>query len=165
MGTTRGAGGRPPDDRGVCTDVVWRAFAAAGYDLKAMVDADIAADPSLYPRTGGIPDPNIDFRRVKNLKVFFDRYALTLTCDLGELSEWQPGDIVIFDDSFTHIGIISDRRCRSGVPWLIHNSGQPRREEPVLQLLHNVRGVWAHYRWIPQRELPNGWHWEDGSTA
>ena len=36
------AGGYPPEDRGVCTDVVWRAFQNAGYDLKALIDADIA---------------------------------------------------------------------------------------------------------------------------
>lgn len=32
-------GGYPPDNIGVCIDVVWRAFANAGYSLKDMVDA------------------------------------------------------------------------------------------------------------------------------
>ena len=36
-------GGYPPATEGVCTDVVWRAFKEAGYDLKKMIDADIAA--------------------------------------------------------------------------------------------------------------------------
>ncbi len=39
------AGGYPDDDHGVCTDVIWHAFAHAGYTLKDMVDEDIAADP------------------------------------------------------------------------------------------------------------------------
>ena len=33
--------GYPPDDIGVCTDVVWRAFKNAGYSLRYMVDRDI----------------------------------------------------------------------------------------------------------------------------
>lgn len=45
-------GGYPPADRGACTDLVWRAFREAGYDLKAMVDADIAADPASYASCG-----------------------------------------------------------------------------------------------------------------
>ena len=62
-------GGYPPDNIGVCTDVVWRAFRAAGYSLRDMVDADIAARPSAYPNVTQ-RDSNIDFRRVKNLRVF-----------------------------------------------------------------------------------------------
>lgn len=82
------AGGYPPDDRGVCTDVVWRAFQNAGYDLKALIDADIAENTGLYPRVQGTPDPNIDFRRVPNLRVFFERYAESLTIDPYEIAEW-----------------------------------------------------------------------------
>ena len=33
------AGGYPDDGLGVCTDVIWQALQAAGYDLKALVDA------------------------------------------------------------------------------------------------------------------------------
>lgn len=62
-------GGYPNDGYGVCTDVVWNAFAAAGYDLKAMVDSHIAENQELYTDMES-PDPNIDFRRVRNLKYF-----------------------------------------------------------------------------------------------
>ena len=96
------AGGYPPEDRGVCTDVIWRAFRHAGYDLKAMVDADIAANTERYWRVEGQPDPNIDFRRVPNLRVFFMRHAESLTSDPYDISAWQPGDIVTFEDR--HIG-------------------------------------------------------------
>ena len=35
------AGGYPPDNIGVCSDVIWRAFKHAGYSLKDMIDKDI----------------------------------------------------------------------------------------------------------------------------
>ena len=43
-----------------------RPFRRPGYDLKALVDADIAACPEAYPHIT-TPDPNIDFRRVNTL--------------------------------------------------------------------------------------------------
>lgn len=140
-------GGYPPQDIGVCTDLVWRAFDYAGYDLKTLVDADIAADPALYPGLDdGVPDPNIDFRRVRNLKVFFDRHAVPLTLDLAQTEQWQPGDIVTFR---THIGIVSDKRNADGLPYLIHNSGQPLREENALGKLALFWQITGHYRWQP----------------
>lgn len=138
------AGGYPPDDRGVCTDVVWRAFRAAGYELKDLIDADIAANPSLYWRTGGTPDPNIDFRRVPNLMVYFDRYAESLTLDPAEIAAWQPGDIVTFGTA--HVGVISDKRNADGIPYLIHNSGQLRREEDALLRCDARNPISGHYR-------------------
>ncbi len=113
-------GGYPPDNEGVCTDVIWRSFKSAGYNLKDMVDEDIKSNIDKYPRVSGKPDPNIDFRRVPNLKVYFEINAINLTTDLGRIEEWQPGDIVIFGTS--HIGIISDKRNKKGIPYLIHNS-------------------------------------------
>lgn len=130
----------PPDNIGVCTDVVWRAFKNAGYSLRLMVDRDISLHPELYPIEEGARDSNIDFRRVRNLSVFFSRYAVSLTLDTSDISQWQPGDIVIYGTN--HIGIVSDRRNLKGVPYLIHNSGQLMREEN--SLAHgNITG---HYR-------------------
>ena len=40
------AGGYPDDGLGVCTDVIWQAFRAAGYSLKDLVDRDIADHPA-----------------------------------------------------------------------------------------------------------------------
>ena len=142
-------GGYPPANEGVCTDVVWRAFKTAGYDLKSLVDADIKTAIDKYSGTKGKADPNIDFRRVRNLKVFFDRNALSLTSDLTQLSEWQAGDIVVFGKNYTHIGIVSDRRNAQGVPYLIHNSGQPVREEDALESEAAHKTITGHYRWIP----------------
>lgn len=123
-------GGYPPDNVGVCTDVIWRAFRYAGYSLKDMVDKDIAENTEMYPRVNGNPDPNIDFRRVANLYVYFSRYAQSLTTDPDDFSQWQPGDIVTYTKG--HIAIISDKRNKYGVPYIIHNSGQPVREEDKL---------------------------------
>lgn len=133
-------GGYPPDDIGVCSDVVWRAFKNAGYCLRDMVDNDIAARPKAYPKIEH-PDSNIDFRRVRNLRIFFDEYAVSLTTDIKEIDQWQPGDIVIFNND-KHIGIVSDKRNRKGQAYIIHNGGQPNREEDYLKRSKVV----AHYR-------------------
>ena len=140
------AGGYPPENEGVCTDVVWRAFQYAGYTLKDMVNEDIHNNLYSYPRVEGKPDGNIDFRRVPNLKVFFDRNSKSLTLDPYKIEEWQPGDIVIFGKNYMHIGIISDKRNKDGVPFLIHNSGQPSREEDALIQWDKAQGITGHYR-------------------
>ena len=133
-------GGYPPDDIGVCTDVVWRAFKNAGYSLRDMVDQDIKARSESYPKVEK-PDNNIDFRRVRNLRIFFEEHAISLTLDINEIADWQPGDIVIFEDD-KHIGIISDKRNKDGQPYVIHNGGQPNREEDYLR----KSTVTGHYR-------------------
>ncbi len=133
-------GGYPADDVGVCTDVVWRAFRNAGYSLRLMVDRDIALHPLDYPRVD-VRDPDIDFRRVVNLRVFFDKYATEITADTADISQWQPGDIVIFKDN-RHIGIVSDKRTKDGKTYIIHNGGQPVREEDYLKRDDVLR----HYR-------------------
>ena len=133
-------GGYPPDNIGVCTDVVWRGFKNAGYSLKDMVDNDIKNRRNAYSRIEK-PDTNIDFRRVKNLRIFFDEYAVSLTTDITEIAEWQAGDIVIFNNE-KHIGIVSDKRNHDGQPYIIHNGGQPNREEDYLKRSTVV----AHYR-------------------
>jgi len=138
------AGGYPPETEGVCTDVIWRAFRDAGYSLKDMVDEDISQNIDKYPRVNGKQDRNIDFRRVPNLKVYFERNHITLTNDLNEIAEWQPGDIVVFGSK--HIGIISDKRNKKGIPYLIHNGGQPNREEDILELYNQHEAIIGHYR-------------------
>ena len=140
-------GGYPSDDTGVCADVVWRAFKQAGYSLKDMVDRDVRNNCGKYPGVKGKPDPNIDFRRVVNLKVYFERHAQSLTLDLGKIGEWQPGDIITF--STTHVGILSDRRDEKGIPLLIHNSGQPRREEDGLP--ERASSISGHFRFDAEK--------------
>ncbi len=132
-------GGYPDDEYGVCTDVVAFALLGAGYDLMELVNADILARPDAY----GIetPDKNIDFRRVQNLLVYFSGNAVRLTTDIKDIGEWHGGDIVIFPG---HIGIVSDKRGRDGVPFLIHHAypGQVRLEEDAL----DDREIIGHFR-------------------
>lgn len=144
--------GYPPEGRGACTDVIWRAFNMAGYDLKKMVDEDIKNNPGAYGATGYAPDPSIDFRRVSNLQVFFKRYGEELTTeivpgDADSLTNWQPGDIVVFGLPLEHIGIISDQRGRDGVPLLIHNCG-PQASEDNHYLLNWPSKITHHFRFI-----------------
>lgn len=135
--------GYPDDEHGVCTDVVAIACREAGYDLQALMTADIERRPDAYAIE--IPDPAIDFRRTLNLKVFFDAHAQCLTSDAGNISEWCGGDIVLYEG---HIGIVSDRRNERGVPYLIHHSGpfQLRYEEDKLKSYGRIVG---HYRLDP----------------
>lgn len=140
-------GGYPSDDVGICADVIWRAFKNAGYVLKDMIDEDIKNNPSDYPELDGRRDPNIDFRRVRNLKVFFDKYATKLTLDPYKIEEWQPGDIVVFGKNYTHIGIVPDKRNKEGNSYLIHNAGQYHREEDALIRWSNKDSITGHYRW------------------
>ena len=141
-------GGYPPASEGVCTDVVWRALQHAGYNLKDLMDTDISRDVAAYPRTGGKPDPNIDFRRVPNQRAFFQRHAEVLTTDLilndaNNLAQWQPGDIVSFSNP-DHVAILSTRRNASGIPYLIHNQGpRPREKDDFMNRRQNLNG---HYR-------------------
>lgn len=138
------SGGYPPDNEGVCTDVVWRAFKNAGYSLKDMIDEDIKNNVNDYPAVNGKPDSNIDFRRVRNLKVYFEKTCIKLTNNPNDIASWQAGDIVIFGNS--HIGIISDKRNKEGITYLIHNASQPLREEDALVLWNNMEPITGHYR-------------------
>ncbi|WP_404450196.1 DUF1287 domain-containing protein [Sutcliffiella horikoshii] len=143
-------GGYPPDTEGVCTDVVWRALMGAGINLKDLMDNDIAENTKLYPRVGGDPDPNIDFRRVPNQSVFFDRFAQSLTTevikgDMDNLEQWQAGDIVVFlGGDFDHVGIVSDKRTKDGVPYIIHNTYPFASEIKLTSFKSPITG---HFRW------------------
>lgn len=132
--------GYPNDRYGVCTDVVANAMKAAGYDLRELVDADIRQHPENYQVD--TPDKNIDFRRVRNLLVYFQHNTVPLTTDLQDIKQWQGGDIVIFRN---HIGIVSDRRNKNGVPYVIHHNDpfQTAYEQDILESRDDLVG---HYR-------------------
>ena len=138
-------GGYPKDNEGVCTDVIWRALKEAGYSLKDLVTEDIENNPEAYPHIEK-PDSNIDFRRVTNLKIYLKRNTKILTNDINRIETWQPGDIVVFGNS--HIGIISDRRNKKGIPYLIHNAGQPLLEEDTLERWNHRMKITGHYRFL-----------------
>lgn len=134
------AGGYSNDEYGVCTDVVANGLVSAGYNLMELVNIHIENNRDLYDIEK--IDKNIDFRRVQNLKVYFKNTATQLTTDVYDIEEWQGGDIVIFD---RHIGVVSDKRNRNGVPFLIHHANpyQIHYEEDVLENRDDIVG---HYR-------------------
>ena len=121
----------------MCTDVVAFGLKGAGYDLMNLVNEDILNNPSLYGISSA--DKNIDFRRVRNLKIYFDRHAISLTIDVNKFSEWQGGDIVVFKN---HIGVISDKRNRKGIPLVIHHASvyQKSYEEDILSFRSDIVG-------------------------
>lgn len=134
--------GYPDDEYGVCTDVVANGLKDAGYDLKELVNEDIINNKEKYNIE--VIDKNIDFRRVKNLDVYLKNNSISLTKDLSQIEEWQGGDIIVFKD---HIGIISDKRNKKGIPLLIHHANplQVNYEEDVLEL-YGQDYIIGHYR-------------------
>jgi uncharacterized protein YijF (DUF1287 family) len=128
--------GDVPMERGVCSDVVIRAFRAVGIDLQQELHRDMTRHFAAYPKNWGLarPDRNIDHRRVPNLAAWFKRhgYALPVSQDAAR---YQPGDIVtwLLGDKLPHIGIVSDRRSDDGArPLVIHNIGWGAREDDAL---------------------------------
>jgi uncharacterized protein len=135
-------GGDVPADRGVCTDVLVRAYRLLNVDLQELVHRDMKSSWSAYPKLWGLtrPDPNIDHRRVPNLATFFQRHGSKLPIP-SRLDEYQAGDIVTWrlSSGVPHVGFVSDKISSSGVPLVIHNIGSGTREEDVL-LAHTITG-------------------------
>ena len=134
------AGGYPTDEYGVCTDVVAQGFLHAGYDLMQLVNQDILVHPMDYDIDK--PDINIDFRRVRNLYVYFQNTALSLTTDISKIEEWQGGDVIVFKK---HIGIVSDRRNSKGIPFVIHH-GSPNQIGYEQDILEGRDDIIGHFR-------------------
>lgn len=119
--------GDVPKDRGVCTDVLIRAYRKLGIDLQKEVHEDMAANFSKYPKLWSLTktDKNIDHRRVPNLMVFFTRKG-TVKPITSFAKDYVPGDIVCWNlpDSKTHIGIVVNKKSTDGQRYLIvHNIG------------------------------------------
>ena len=134
------ATGYPNYEYGVCTDVVAFGLKGAGYDLMNLVNEHIKTNRNLYDID--VIDKNIDFRRVQNLKVYLDNNAIALTNDINKIKEWQGGDIVVFKN---HIGIVSDKRNKKGISFIIHHANPYQRyyEEDILEYRNDIIG---HYR-------------------
>ena len=116
-----------PGDRGVCTDVVIRAYRKLGVDLQKEVHEDMKSNFNAYPNIGGLthPDKNIDHRRVPNLMVFFERQG-TVKAISESAEHYLPGDVVCWNlgGGITHIGIIVNKKSNNGNSYLIvHNIG------------------------------------------
>jgi uncharacterized protein len=128
--------GDVPMHMGVCTDVIIRALRAAyNYDLQKAIHEDMKNNFAEYPKNWGLtrPDKNIDHRRVPNLQTLFKRkgWALAMT---KQADKFKPGDIVtcIVPPNLPHIMIVSDRKSRDNIPFVIHNIGSGTQEEDRL---------------------------------
>lgn len=128
-------GGDVPAARGVCTDVLVRAFRVAhGIDLQAAVNADMRADFAAYPANWGLtrPDRNIDHRRVPNLARLLQRMGAELPLS-SDPAAFLPGDIVtsMLPGNLPHVMIVTDRPGAEA-PLVVHNIGAGTRVEDRL---------------------------------
>jgi uncharacterized protein YijF (DUF1287 family) len=141
-------GGDPAPEKGVCADVIVRAFRKGGVDLQKEVHEDMKANFAVYPNKWGArrPDPNIDHRRVANLMTFFDRQAKSVpVTSLG--SSYLPGDVVAWDlgGDLLHIGIVTNVFSDSKQTYkIVHNIGLGARLEDVLFSWKVI----GHYRYF-----------------
>lgn len=136
-----------PAHRGVCTDVVIRAYRKLGIDLQKEVHEDMKAHFSLYPKIWGLDhtDRNIDHRRVPNLMVFFERHG-NIKPITDNPKDYLPGDIVCWNlgGAVTHIGIVVNKKSMDGKRYLIvHNIG---RGQVIEDCLFNFKII-GHYRY------------------
>jgi uncharacterized protein YijF (DUF1287 family) len=128
-------GGDVGRERGVCCDVVIRAYRDAfGLDLQALVHADMRQAFGSYPPLWGLrqPDSNIDHRRVPNLESFLQRQGARKSIPQNGF-DWEPGDIFTsrIGGRLPHIGFVSDRKGTRS--WMVvHNIGAGAREEDAL---------------------------------
>lgn len=135
-----------PDDRGVCADLVVRAYRAVGVDLQRDVHEEMAAAFDAFPGAWGLkgPDPNIDHRRVPDLEVLFARRGRELPVTDNPL-DYAPGDLVTWrlGGRLPHIGIVTRRLAASGRPLVAHHVGLGPMAEDVLLAYPMV----GHYRY------------------
>ncbi|HXU36095.1 MAG TPA: DUF1287 domain-containing protein [Blastocatellia bacterium] len=139
-------GGDVPIERGVCADVIVRAFRGAGVDLQKELHEDMVRSFAKYPANWGArkPDSNIDHRRVPNLMTFFSRTGKSIPITSRQ-SDYLPGDVVAWelDNHLLHIGLVTDAVATNTQTYLVvHNIGAGARLEDVLMSWKII----GHYR-------------------
>ena len=125
-----------PDDRGVCTDVIIRAYRECGIDLQKEVHEDMKNNFDSYPIIWGLTttDKNIDHRRVLNLMKFFERNG-TEKPITSNPNDYFPGDIVCWNlgGGVTHIGIVVNIKSQDNQRnMIVHNIGNGQVMEDCL---------------------------------
>lgn len=138
--------GDVPANKGVCTDVVIRAYRKMGIDLQKEVHLDMFSNFNAYPKSWGLsrPDKNIDHRRVPNLMAYFKRQGASIAISTVA-ADYFPGDIVCWNlgGAVTHIGIVSKLKTSDGLrPLIIHNIGAGQVLEDCLFSFRII----GHYR-------------------
>lgn len=138
-------GGDVPRDRGVCIDVIIRAYREAfEFDFQEHVHKDMVANFSAYPTRWGLTrtDRNIDHRRVPNVETWLRRHGHEVAA-----TGWQPGDLITcrVAESLPHIGIVSSRKDAQGRWKAIHNIGLGTREDSRIWAYRQQR----RFRFLP----------------
>lgn len=136
--------------RGVCTDVIIRAYRdALGFDFQQAVHEDMQDAFAAYPPLWGLarPDRNIDHRRVPNLETFLTRQGAKRDLP-SDLSSLNPGDLLTMrlPGNLPHIAIVSDKVSRTGAPYILHNIGRGAAEDPLAPALQDTltaKFVWS----------------------
>jgi uncharacterized protein len=141
-------GGDVPLERGACTDVIIRAFRSGGVDLQKEVHEDMEQHFAAYPAKWGLksPDPNIDHRRVPNLRTFFERKGKSLPIT-NRAEDYLPGDVVTWDlgGGADHTGVVTNLWSDETQNYLIvHNMGGGAKVENVLFAWR----ITGHYRYF-----------------
>lgn len=140
-------------ERGVCTDVLIRAYRKLGLDLQRLVHEDMVAAWASYPNPWRMKstDRSIDHRRVPNLATFFGRHGSTLAIS-GGAAAYQPGDIVTWrlPNGPPHIGIVSKQKSSVGIPLMIHNIGFGTQLEDIL-FRYKITGHFHYFPDAPSR--------------
>jgi uncharacterized protein YijF (DUF1287 family) len=139
--------GDVPADRGVCTDVIIRAYRKMKIDLQKEVHEDMRANFGEYPKLWNLKktDANIDHRRVPNLMRFFERNGEVKPIS-KKSNDYLPGDIVCWNlgGAITHIGIVIDKMSYDKKRNLIvHNIGSG---QVIQDCLFNFKII-GHYRY------------------
>jgi uncharacterized protein len=139
--------GDVPANKGVCTDVVIRAYRKMGIDLQREIHEDMRRNFQLYPKFWGLKttDRNIDHRRVPNLMYFFSRKGMMLPISRSA-ADYRAGDIVCWQlpRGMKHIGMIVHQKSKDQQrPLVIHNIGAGQVMEDIL-FAYPIIG---HYRY------------------
>jgi len=124
-------------NRGVCTDVIIRAYRQFDIDLQERVHRSL----------GG--DRNIDHRRVPNLMRYFAKHGQSLPIS-QDPKAYKPGDIVTYSMAggiSDHIAIVSGRWSWDfRRPLIVHNEGfGPKLDDKLFA--YRITG---HYRYRPK---------------
>jgi uncharacterized protein YijF (DUF1287 family) len=141
-------GGDVPGTIGVCTDLVIRAYRRVGVDLQVQVHEDMKRAFRSYPQLWRLPgpDPNIDHRRVPNLRTFFSRAGAELPVSTDPRA-YHAGDLVtwMLPRNLPHIGFVTGDRSATGTPLVVHNIGRGPEIDDIL-FRYPITG---HYRYMP----------------
>jgi uncharacterized protein YijF (DUF1287 family) len=139
--------GDVPKNKGVCTDVVIRAYRKLGIDLQKEVHQDMQQHFAKYPKNWGLKktDTNIDHRRVPNLQTFFKRHGTSYVVT-DNAAHYKTGDLVtwMLGGKLPHIGIVTAKKSADGKRNLIvHNIGAGQVLEDCL-FKYDITGHYSY---------------------